>query len=96
MVEERLSFSSFKVLWDLSFCSGTSGFMSCQELLWTGLNWGAEASREGLCAKTRQLPGYWHWRQQKVSTCFYDNVDGVGRGSWDGVRLDLMYTSVWI
>lgn len=95
-VEKRLSLGSFKLLWDVSCCSGIPGFMSCQQVLWNGLNWGADTSGEGLCAKTSQLAGDWHWRQQKVTICFQDNVDRVGRGSWDDMKLDLMYIFVWI
>lgn len=31
-----------------------------------------------------------------VSTFSRKNMDGVGRGNWDGVRSDLMYISLWI
>lgn len=56
-VEKSLFLSSLMVLWDVSFCSGTPGAVSCQQLLWTDLNSGANVSGVGLCAKAIQLPG---------------------------------------
>lgn len=48
-VEKRLSFGSFQVFWDVSFCSGTPGTVPCQQVIQTGLIWGADVSGEGLC-----------------------------------------------
>lgn len=48
-VEKSLSFSSFKVFWDASFCSGTSGTVPCQQSVRTALMWGVDVFEEGLC-----------------------------------------------